>query len=77
MTVQVVYVADGKNKAALLTSLEDGTAMFYDPSIFETSRGYFGCRDIKCGEIFPVVMDEKRTRFSEVERRKDGTWRVK
>ena len=79
MTIQVLGTIVGKSKKVLQDGLNTRPDLvwFYDPSIFPGSRGTFPSNKMKLGECFPVVMDHpKRTRFSFVERRADGTFKV-
>lgn len=79
MTIQVTSAVFGKSKASLQTALNTTptAVVFYDPSIFEGSRGYFTGSDIGKGEQFAVVMDHpKRLRFSTIKRLEDGSFKV-
>lgn len=88
MTIQVNNPAHGKSKAALQTALNNAFEVyeapgisraihFYDPSIFEGSRGSFSALTMARGESFPVVMDPaKRMRFALVKRLTNGTFKV-
>ncbi len=79
MTIQVRTVAAAKSKKTLEAALNEraGLVNFYDPSIFEGSRGQFTGEDIKPGEQFPVVMDHpKRSRFATISRRADKSFKV-
>ena len=76
MTIQLTTL-HGKSKAALLAGLrEEPTKVgFHDPSIM--NERWFNAESIPPGTRFPVVMDHpRRSRFAEVERKADGTWRV-
>ncbi len=77
MTVQVQSATFGKSKKVLQQALTESpqSVRFHDPSFFNP-RSFTGA-DIKPGEKFPVVMDPAtRQRFSTVERKSDGSFRV-
>lgn len=79
MTIQVKTPAAGKSKAALQTALNTNArdVWFEDPSVHKGSRGLFVGSDIKPHEQFPVVMDpQTRMRFSTLQRKADGTFRI-
>lgn len=79
MTIQVMSRTAAKSKKTLEVALNEsaGLVNFYDPSIFEGSRGQFTGEDIKPGEKFPVVMDHpQRNRFATVSRKPDGKFKV-
>lgn len=80
MTVQIAAPFKyGANKKALQDGLNGDSpesVNFYDPSIVRPRQ--FTGASIQVGERFPVVMDpETRRRFAEVERKADGTFRVR
>ena len=79
MTIQVTSAVFGKSKAALQDALNatPTAVVFYDPSIFQGSRGYFTGSDMSVGESFPVVMDPaKRNRFAGVKRVRADQFKV-
>lgn len=77
MTVQLSSTRFGANKKVLQEQLNTApaTVCFEDPSFF-APRSFCGA-DIKAGESFAVVMDPAtRRRFSTVQRKGDGTFKV-
>lgn len=79
MTIQLCSLEAGKSKKALEAALHKDPqhVPFYDPSIFQGSRGTFIGADIKPGESFPAVMDHpKRMRFATVTRKADGRFKI-
>lgn len=78
MTVQVVKAEHGKSKAALLAAVEAGAEKVWFRRPTPWGDEEFSAAGIKPHERFPVVMDPAtRRRFAEIERRPDGSFRVR
>lgn len=80
MTIQVSSTRVARSKATLEAALaaDPREVWFYDPSIFQGSRGTFSADEVKPGDRFPVVMDPAtRQRFAEIVRKPDGSFKVR
>lgn len=79
MTIQARTANQSKTVLQACLNDKPESVKFHDPGIFVSSKGdWFTGANIPPGDSFLVVMDHpRRSRFAEVTRKTDGTFKVK